>query len=177
MRGVGVAVTAIAVMTALTGCGGGGDSAGAAGGRATATARAADKPARDEVTVTAVRSDVRAAAAAADMGRRLIFADRDTFQTPCRVLGVLRTEDVPKRGAVDSVTAVLKARGWGHMQPVSSEDGQVWHLEKNGWRMFLGVGETPSGTGILFDASGKACGVPMPSRPAVSGPAERPVLP
>ncbi|MFF5040177.1 hypothetical protein [Streptomyces nigra] len=170
-------MTAIAVMTALTGCGGGGDGVGAADERATATARAADKPTGDEVTVTAVRSDVRAAAAAAEMGRRLIFADRDAFQTPCRVLGVLRTEDVPKRGAVDSVTAVLKARGWGHMQQVPSEDGQVWLLEKSGWRMFVGAGKAPEGAGILFDASGKACGVPMPSRPAVSGPAERPVLP
>ncbi|MEV8090482.1 hypothetical protein [Streptomyces nigra] len=171
-------MTAIAVMTALTGCSGG-DGVGEAGDRATATARAADKKAaRDELTVNAVRSDVRAAAAAADMGRRLTFADRDAFQTPCRVLGVLRTEDVPKRAAVDSVTAVLKSRGWGHMQQVpSEEDGQVWHMEKNGWRMFLAAGKVPEGAGISFSATGKACGVPMPSRPAVSGPAERPVLP
>lgn len=176
MRGVGVAVAAVAVMTALTGCGGG-DSVGTAGDRATATPRAADKKtAPDEVTVNAVRSDVRRAAAAAEMGRRLTFADRNAFRTPCRVMGLLRTEDVPKRAAVDSVAAVLKARGWGHMEQVPSEDGQVWHLEKSGWGMFLGAGKTPQGAGILFDATGEACGVPMPSRPAVSGPAERPVL-
>ncbi|MFC8198069.1 hypothetical protein ACFUTV_22080 [Streptomyces sp. NPDC057298] len=170
-------MTAIAVMTALTGCGGG-DSVGAAGERAT-TARAAEKAANDEVTVDAVRGDVRAAAAAAGIGR-LEFYDMSKAATPCLVAGALRTEDAPKREAVDSVFAVLKARGWGQLERVSAEDtDQAWHLVKNDWEMFLGAGKVPEGAGIVFDASGKACGVPMPSRPAASdiGPPERPVLP
>lgn len=178
MRGVGVAVTAIAVMTALTGCGGG-DSVGAAGERATTTARAAEKAARDEVTVDAVQGDVRSAAAAAGIGR-LDFLDTSKSGTPCRVWGFLRTEDVPKREAVDSVSAVLTARGWGHMEQMPAEDGgQAWHLVKNGWEMFLGAAKVPEGAGIVFDASGEACGVPMPSRPTASdiAPPEPPVLP
>ncbi len=176
MRGVGVAVAAIAVMTALTGCGGG-DSVDAAGERT--TARAAEKAAKDELTVDAVRGDVRSAAKAAGIGR-LSLPDMSKAGSPCRVLGVLRTEDAPKREVVDSVSVVLKARGWGRMERMSAEDGgQAWHLEKNGWDMFLGAGKFPEGTGIVFDASGKACGVPMPSRPAASetAPPERPVLP
>ncbi|MFM9633233.1 MULTISPECIES: hypothetical protein [Streptomyces] len=171
-------MTAIAVMTALPGCGGG-DSVGAAGERATTTARAAEKAARDEVTVDAVQGDVRSAAAAAGIGR-LDFLDTSKSGTPCRVWGFLRTEDVPKREAVDSVSAVLTARGWGHMEQMPAEDGgQAWHLVKNGWEMFLGAAKVPEGSGIVFDASGEACGVPMPSRPAASdiAPPEPPVLP
>lgn len=178
MRGVAVAVAAIAVMTALTGCGGG-DSDGAAGERATTTARVAEKAAKDEVTVDAVQGDVRSAVRAAGIGR-LSFPDMSELGNPCRVVGVLRTEDAPKREAVDSVLAVLKARGWGRMERIPSEDGgQGWHLVKNGWEMILSAGKVPEGAGIVFDASGKACGVPMPSRPATSdiAPPERPVLP
>lgn len=178
MRGVGVAVTAIAVMTALAGCGGG-DSVRAAGEPATTTAGAAGKTARDEVTVDAVRDDVRSAAEAAGIGR-LDFLDTGKSGTPCRVLGFLRTEDAPKREAVDAVSAVLKARAWGQMEQMPAEDGgQAWHLVKNGWEMFLGAGKVPEGAGIVFDASGEACGVPMPSRPAASdtAPPAPPVLP
>ncbi|MFE7075368.1 hypothetical protein ACFU96_35270 [Streptomyces sp. NPDC057620] len=178
MRGVGVAVAAIAVMTALTGCGGG-DSAGAAGERATTTARTAEKAAEDDLTVDAVQGDVRSAVEAAGNGR-LSFPDMSKLGNPCRVVGVLMTEDAPKRAAVDSALAVLKARGWGHLERIPSEDGGLgWHLVKNGWEMTLSAGEVPGGAGIVFDALGKACGVPMPSRPAASdiAPPERPVLP
>ncbi|WP_328743901.1 hypothetical protein OHT57_01055 [Streptomyces sp. NBC_00285] len=171
-------MTAIAVMTALTGCGGG-DSVGRAGERATTTARAADREARDEVTPDAVRGDVRSVAAAAGIGR-LSFLDTSKAGNPCRVVGSLRTEDAPKREAVDSVLAVLKARGWGQMEQMLAEDtDQAWRLKKNGWEMILGAGKVPEGAGIVFDASGEACGVPMPSRPAASdtAPPEPPVLP
>ncbi|MFC8201552.1 hypothetical protein ACFUTV_40100 [Streptomyces sp. NPDC057298] len=170
-------MTAIAVMTALTGCSGG-DSAGAAGERATTTARAAEKAAKEELTVDAVRGDIRSAAAAAGIGR-LEFSGMNKA-APCLVVGALRTEDAPKREAVDSVFAVLKARGWGQLERVSAEDtDQAWHVVKNDWEMFLGAGKVPEGAGIVFDASGKACGVPRPSRPAASdiAPPERPVLP
>ncbi|MGC4981620.1 hypothetical protein ACLQ18_13410 [Streptomyces sp. DT193] len=170
-------MTAIAVMTALTGCGGG-DSVGATGERAT-TARAAEKAARDELTVDAVRGDVRSAAAAAGIGQ-LSFADTSKAGTPCRVIGLLRTADEPKHEAVDAVSAVLKARGWGQMEQIQAEDtDQAWHLVKNDWGMFLGAGKVPEGAGIVFDVSGKACGMPVPSRPAASdiAPPEPPVLP
>ncbi|MET7513208.1 hypothetical protein ABZS88_06975 [Streptomyces sp. NPDC005480] len=170
-------MTAMAVMTALTGCGGG-DSVGAAGERAT-TARAAEKAAKDEVTVDAVRGDVRAAFAAAGIGR-LDFIDMSKAGTPCLVAGTLWTEDAPKREAVESVFAVLKARGWGHREHIPAEDtDQGWRVVKNDWELFLAAGEVPEGAGIVFDASAKACGVPMPSRPTASDfePPERPVLP
>ncbi|MER5399330.1 hypothetical protein [Streptomyces sp. NPDC002599] len=170
-------MTAIAVMTALTGCGG--DSVGAAAERATTTAPAAEKTAKDELTVDAVRGDIRSAAAAAGIGR-LSFADTSKAGTPCRVIGFLRTADEPKREAVDAVSAVLKARGWGQMEQIQAEDtDQAWHVVKNGWGMFLGAGKVPAGAGIVFDTSGKACGVPMPSRPAASdiAPPEPPALP
>jgi hypothetical protein len=180
MRGVGVAVTAIAVMTALTGCGGG-DSVGTAGERATTTARAAEKKARDVLTPDAVRGDVRSAAAAAGIGH-LGFLDTSKAGNPCRVIASLRTGDAPKRESVDSVLAVLKARGWGQKEQMLADDtDQAWRLKKNGWEMILGAGKVPEGAGIVFDAdaSVKACGVPMPSRPAASdiAPPEPPVLP
>ncbi|MER6291172.1 hypothetical protein [Streptomyces sviceus] len=171
-------MTAIAVMTALTGCGGG-DSVGTAEERATTTARAAEKGARDEVTPDAVRGDVRSAAAAAGTGR-LGFLDTSKAGNPCRVVGSLRTEDVPERESVDSVLAVLKARGWGQKKLMLAEDtNQAWQLVKNDWEMILGAGKVPEGSGIVFDASGKACGVPMPSRPAATDltPPEPPALP
>ncbi|MFE1290682.1 hypothetical protein [Streptomyces sp. NPDC058751] len=164
-------------VTALTGCGGG-DSVGAAGERATTTARATEAAAKDELTVDAVQGDVRAAAAAAGIGR-LGFADTKGG-TPCRVIGALRTEDAPKRAAVDAVSAVMKARGWEQTEQMQSEEGSpVRYLVKNGWDMFLTAGKVPEGAGIVFDASGEACGVPMPSRPAASdiAPPEPPVLP
>lgn len=83
MRGVGVAVTAIAVVTALTG-GGGGDGGGTAGERVT-TAHAAEKGAGGEVTAEAVRGDVRSAAAAAGIGH-LGFLDTSKARNPCRVI-------------------------------------------------------------------------------------------
>ncbi|MFD7874665.1 hypothetical protein ACFV5G_11245 [Streptomyces sp. NPDC059766] len=169
-------MAAIAVMTPLTGCGGG---AGVTGERATTTARAAEAAAKDELTVNAVQGDVRSAAAAAGIGR-LSFADTSKGGTPCRVIGFLQTADKPKREAVDAVSAVLKARGWGQMEQIQAEDtDQAWHLVKNGWGMFLSAGEVPERAGIVFDASGEACGVPMPSRPAASdiAPPEPPVLP
>ncbi|MFE2585932.1 hypothetical protein [Streptomyces sp. NPDC059378] len=171
-------MAATAVMTALTGCGGG-DSAGTTGERATTTARAAEAVAKDELTVNAVQGDVRSAAAAAGIGR-LGFADTSRGGTPCRVIGFLRTADEPKPEAMDSVSAVLKARGWGQMEQIPAEDtDQAWHLVKNGWGMFLSAGEVPDGAGIVFDASGEACGVPMPPKPAASdiAPPEPPVLP
>ncbi|MFC8433368.1 hypothetical protein [Streptomyces sp. NPDC057253] len=171
-------MTAIAVMTALTGCGGGG-SVGTADERATTTARAAERGARGEVTADAVRGDVRSAAAAAGIGR-LGFLDTSKAGNPCRVVGSLRTEAAPKRASVDSVLAVLKARGWGQLEQMLADGtDQAWRLKKNGWEMILGAGKVPEGAGIVFDASGKACGVPMPSRPATSGivPPEPPVLP
>ncbi|MGW2820333.1 hypothetical protein ACWC24_04910 [Streptomyces sp. NPDC001443] len=177
MRGVGVAVAVMAV-AALTGCGGG-DGVGATGGSATATARAAGAAAEDELTVDAVQGDVRSAAAAAGSGR-LEFVDTSKGGTPCRVIGFLRTADMPKREALDSVSAVLKARGWGQMQQIQAEDTDLaWHLVKHGWGMFLSAGKAADRAGIVFDVSGEACGVPMPSRPAASdiAPPEPPVLP
>ncbi|MFE0389395.1 hypothetical protein ACFW1F_35820 [Streptomyces bungoensis] len=170
-------MAAMAVM-ALTGCGGG-DSVGAAGERTTTTARGAEKATRDELTVEAVQGDIRTAAAAAKSGR-LALPDMTKVGTPCRVLGVLRTEDRPGREAVDSVLAVLKARGWGHREEMPADDaGRAWHVVKNRWEMFVTAAKVPQGAGIMFDGVGRACGVPMPSRPAASdiAPPEPPVLP
>ncbi|MEH0633168.1 hypothetical protein QBA35_07240 [Streptomyces bottropensis] len=162
-------------MTALTGCGGG-DGVGAADKQAT-TARAAEKAAEDEVTVDVVRGDIRSAIKAAGIGR-LEFFDMSKLATPCVVAGAWRTEDAPKREAVDSVFAVLKARGWGQRERMRAEDGgQAWRVVKNGWGMFVGAGKFPAGAGIGFDATGKACGVPIPPRPSDIAPPERPVLP
>lgn len=67
------------------------------------------------------------------------------------------------------------------MEQMPADDtDQAWRLKKSGWEMILAGGKAPEGAGIVFDAdaSGNACGVPMPSRPAASdtAPPEPPVL-
>ncbi|MET9847869.1 hypothetical protein [Streptomyces ossamyceticus] len=173
-------MAAIAVTAALTGCGGGGDTSEATGGQAKPSARAVEKTVSDELSAATVRSDFRAAASKAAGLERFQFLDTRKSGPPCRVWGLLRIEGLLERKAAEPVLSELKERGWRETGELPDEERAFgWALEKNRWDLFLVVSEAPQNAGIFFDASGKACGVPLPSRPAASdiAPPEPPTLP
>ncbi|MDX3645261.1 hypothetical protein [Streptomyces sp. MB09-02B] len=178
MRGVGAAVAAMAVMTVLTGCGAGDGTSDGTAGLSTASAREAGKTAGEELTVGTVRDDFRSAASAAGAGR-LRFLDLGEHGQPCRVWGMSQTEDMVEREAVEPVLTVLRDRGWRVRSelPVEESGSFGWVLEKNRWEVFLAAGEVPEGAGIVFDASGTACGAPMPAKPSTLEPPQRPTPP
>ncbi|MFF2212242.1 hypothetical protein [Streptomyces antibioticus] len=173
-------MAAMAVTAALTGCGGGGDKGDAAGEGAPASAAAAGKTVKPELTVGAVRSDFREAVSAAGTGR-LQFVDMGDSVHPCRVYGMSQAEDSLEPKAVEPIRNTLKEQGWqetGEL-PVEEPDAFGWVLKKNQWQLFLAAGDTPEGSWIIFDANGEACGVPLPSHPPASetAPPERPTPP
>ncbi|MFB8773867.1 hypothetical protein [Streptomyces broussonetiae] len=170
MRGVGRAVTVLALAAALTGCGEGGGGRATDGEAATASATAAR--AEGELTVAQVRRDVRAAFEAAGQGR-VRFADMaeagKLTGNPCKVVGFLRTAEPLDREAVRPVLTVLEERGWrSDWQPPSEDDAVGWYLRKNRWDGFLGAGDSPEGPAMVVNLVGTACGVPLPTPPAAS---------
>ncbi len=183
MHGAGVAVAALALAAVLTGCGAGDDRSGTTAGSATASAREAGKrggeKVEDELTAATVRSDFRMAASSAAGAGPLRFLDLGESAHPCRVWGISRTDGMLERKAVAPLLTVLKQRGWRvrNALPVEERGSFGWILEKNRWEVFLAVGEAPEGAGIVFDSSGTACGVPLPSKPATLEPPERPTPP